>query len=175
MPRFVALLRAVNVGGANRISMAELRAVVGAVGFSDVSTYIQSGNVLFEAKEKAEAKVKEPLEQALARRLKNDITVLLRTPAQLRATVKGAPFAGGSAQAKAYVTFLDQPTRRAVPSGTPNGDLEVVGHTAREIFSVAREVRGRSGNPNAFLEKALGVRATTRNWNVVQALAELAS
>jgi uncharacterized protein (DUF1697 family) len=86
----VALLRGINVGGRNKVPMAELRAAVEDIGHTDVATYIQSGNVLFTST-RARAEVESGLEDALERRFGFPLVVVVRTHAQLRAVVRQAP------------------------------------------------------------------------------------
>ena len=88
--RYVALLRGINVGGRNKVPMADLRAAVEDVGHTDVATYIQSGNVLFTST-RARAEVESELEDALERRFGFPLVVVVRTHAQLRAVVQQAP------------------------------------------------------------------------------------
>lgn len=169
----MAFLRATNVGGKNMIAMAELRGLFAPLGFEGVRTLGASGNVVFTASGRSQAMLKGRIEKALARKIGGDVRVMLRTPGELRAAVRVSPFDGmAKGEVTRYVTFLDAPAPAKAPSCTPNGDLEVVAQRGREIFSVACRVKGRFGNPNAFVEKALKEPATSRNWNVVKALAE---
>lgn len=89
-PRFVALLRGINVGGRNKVAMASLRAAFEDAGYASVSTYIQSGNVLFGADEPAEG-LEISLEDMLQRRLGMSLVVVVRTHGQLHAVVRDAP------------------------------------------------------------------------------------
>jgi uncharacterized protein (DUF1697 family) len=91
MAQFVALLRGINVGGNNLIKMAELKKCFEAEGFGNVATYIQSGNVLFEAKERSHASLTSRVEEALARAFGYKSWVALRSRKQLQAIVEGAP------------------------------------------------------------------------------------
>ena len=173
MPEYIALLRAVNVGTKNRITMEELRGIFASKGYAHATTYLQSGNVRFSAKRGTRASVRREIEEALSRRFKYETAAILRTPAELVRVVRAAPFGDRNWKGAApYITFLERATRDVPPKKTPNGDLEVVHVEPAEVYSVARKVKGRSGNPNAFVEKHLKTRATTRNWNVVRALAE---
>lgn len=88
--RYVALLRGINVGGRNKVPMADLRAAFEDAGYSDVSTYIQSGNVLFTS-DRPRAELEEHIEEALERRLGLPLVVVVRSHRQLRAVVEKAP------------------------------------------------------------------------------------
>ena len=116
----VALLRGINVGGRNKVAMADLRAAFEAHGFEAVRTYIQSGNVLFEADDPADAR-EEQIEALLARRYGVPIVVVVRSAAELRAVVDDAP-AGFGARPDTFhsdVVFLRAPL-------TPEEALRVV-------------------------------------------------
>ena len=91
MNAFVALLRAVNVGGTGKLPMVELKAMCEAAGFQSVKTYIASGNVVFQSK-KTEAQVKAALETALAAYAGKPVGVLVRTAAEMAAVLRGNPF-----------------------------------------------------------------------------------
>lgn len=109
--QYVALLRGINVGGNNPVSMAELREEFERLGFEDVATYINSGNVVFRGKrEKADALAKR-IESALTKRFKIDLKVVLLTASQLRAVVDAAPGSGGFGKDthRSDVIFLRKP------------------------------------------------------------------
>ena len=101
MPRYVALLRSVNVAGHGRLAMDELRASFDALGYTDVTTYIQTGNVLFSMASKSESALAAAIEQRLAEDFGDPPAVLLRSVADLRRVALPAP------------TPKPAPTRRA--------------------------------------------------------------
>ena len=108
MPRYVALLRSVNVAGHGRIAMNELRASFAALGFDDVLTYIQTGNVLFKAPSKSESALAAAIEQQLADDFGDSPAVLLRTVPDLLRIGNSSPYAkAGANPARHHVTFLD--------------------------------------------------------------------
>jgi len=154
--------------------MADLRGLFDELGFGDVSTHLQSGNVLFEGKGSAR-QLETKLERAIGERLAPGVSVLLRTKAQLARVVTGNPFASREIS-KLHVTFLEKPPPRGRATaldpavGTPD-EFRLVG---REIYLHYPGGYGRSKLSNAYFEKQLGVVATTRNWKTVTALAELA-
>ena len=100
MPKYVALLRGINVGGKNLIKMPELKACFEANAFKDVATYIQSGNVLFASPETRAAEVTRRIEAMLAETFGYQATVVVRNHKQLRATVDGAPNGFGAQPSK---------------------------------------------------------------------------
>jgi uncharacterized protein (DUF1697 family) len=173
---YVALLRGINLGARNKVSMADLRTLFDALGAEDVRTYVQSGNVVFKSSVRSPA----DLSRAIAKQLTSDVgvtaTVLLRTKAQLEKVAAGNPFAkSGRELAKLHVTFLaDTPGRARVRdldarSGEPD-EFRVIG---KEVYLHCPNGYGRSKLTNAYFEKHLRVTATTRNWKTVTKLAEL--
>lgn len=175
MQTYAALLRAVNLGARNKVSMADLRALFEALGAEDVQTYVQSGNVVFKSPS-AEKELGTAIERRLIRDLGLDVSVLLRSKAQLAKVVAGNPFSDAGATSL-HVTFLaETPARARVreldPAPHAPDDFRVAG---REIYLNFPNGYGRSKLNNAYFEKRLEVAATTRNWRTVTALAELAS
>lgn len=174
---YVALLRGINLGARNKISMAELRELFAGLGAEDVTTYVQSGNVVFKAAIPAR-ELAEAIETEIRRDLGLDVTVLLRTPAELAALVERNPFGESAPEAKElHVTFLaDRPQAARVaqldPQRSQPDEFRVVG---REVYLRCPNGYGRSKLTNAYFEKQLALVATTRNWNTVTKLAELAS
>lgn len=169
------MLRGINLGSRNRISMGDLKEVVIAVGGADPETYVQSGNVVFTAKGKP-ADLERGLEKQIKADLGLDITVLVRSAKEMEKVASSNPF-----QRKAkgienlHVTFLvEKPdAKRLKELATPDvpDDVEIKG---REVYLLCPNGYGRSKLNNAFFEKKLGVAATTRNWKTVTNLADLA-
>jgi uncharacterized protein (DUF1697 family) len=167
MATFVALLRAVNVGGTGKLPMSELRQLCEDAGFERVVTYIQSGNVVFRSK-LSEAKVQQTLEKALVVKMGKPFGVLVRTPSELEALVRRNPFKQ-AAPNRLLVMFLD---RRAPKNAL--ADLEIPGREAiklsgREMFIHFPDGMGRSKLKIPFAKTGTG-----RNMNTVQKLLELA-
>ena len=175
---YVALLRGINLGARNKVAMADLRTLFRAFGSEDVVTYVQSGNVVFKNRAGDAGALSDAIERRISRDLGLDITVVLRTRAQLARVAAGNPFAaGGSDVKKLLVTFLaETPSRARVraldPSQFAPDDFRLVG---KEVYLHCPDGYGRTKLSNAHFEKQLGVAATTRNWNTVRNLAELAS
>lgn len=179
MGTYVAMLRSINVGGRNRVSMADLRGVASRLGFDDVATYVQSGNLVFTGLG-SPATVSRAIGDRMAADLGLTVPVIVRTASQLRGVLGRNPFADPEADAKTiHVTFLaDRPdphgqARLEELGGQFGNDrFEVVG---REVFLHCPGGYGETKLNNAYLERHLGVTATTRNWRTVIALAEMAS
>jgi uncharacterized protein (DUF1697 family) len=165
--RRVALLRGVNVGG-RTLPMAGLREAFEELGYTGVRTYIQSGNVVFDAKGAA-PQVRSSLERTIDKTFGLDVTVLLRTPAELAKIVDRNPYGPD-----AYVTFLDGlPDRKRVAALDPTqfapDEFRVLG---QEIFIRCPNGNGRTKINNTYFEKKLATRATTRNWRTLETLVE---
>lgn len=173
--RYAALLRGVNLGGHNRVPMAGLRSAVEALGYNDVATYLQSGNVVFGTASKPEATLARTLERTIERTFRLDVTVLVRSAAQLARIQQDNPYlARRRDPTTLHVTFLaDRPSaaaRRALPDGEGPDELTVQG---REAYLWCPKGYGRTKLTNAWFERRLDVRATTRNWRTVVTLGEL--
>lgn len=107
--QYLVLLRGVNVGGKNLVKMADLRTTFEEMGFDEVSTYIQSGNVLFRAPRQKRAELAAGIESALSKRFGTELKVVLLTAAELRAVVEGAPRGFGAESHLSDVIFLRKP------------------------------------------------------------------
>jgi len=168
----VALLRGINLGARNKIAMGDLRELFAGLGAADVKTHVQSGNVIYEGTLDAGA-----IEARIKRELGLEIVVVIRTAAELARVVEQNPFANRASDPKQlHVTFLaaKPPAARVKdldPDRSPADEFAV---TAREVYLYTPKGYGVSKLSNAYFEKKLGVAGTSRNWNTVTALAELA-
>ena len=171
MATYAALLRAINLGARNRVAMADLRALIEGLGAKDVRTYVQSGNVVFRHAGGA-AKLESELERTITSELGLEITVVVRSAAQLAKVVQAHPFD----PAGLYVSFLAATPKRAAVRELVEADhgTDRIAVKGKEVYLHLPGGYGRSRLNNAFLERKLGVRATLRNWRTVTALAELA-
>ncbi|CAM5340318.1 DUF1697 domain-containing protein [Rhodanobacter lindaniclasticus] len=168
MTHYVALLRAVNVGGTGKLPMSELKAMCEAAGLADVRTYIASGNVLFTSK-LGEAVLKKKLEQRLHDYAGKSVGVLIRSAAEMARVLADNPFADGPGN-RVVAIFLDDP-----PSATALDDLKHHQHErlacgAREIY-----VHYGDGMADSRLVIPAAKTGTARNLNTIAKLAELAA
>ena len=177
MTAAVALLRAVNLGGHNRIGMEALRALHESLGLRDVQTYVQSGNVVFTAPGRDIGPLPKRIEAAIEPAFGFRCAVILRTAAELRDVVRRNPFAGRTdvESSRLIVVFLsrepDSEARTkalAIKLGPEETKIE-----GREVFVFYPNGVGRSKLTVAVMEKALGVVGTGRNWNTVTKLLEM--
>lgn len=177
MARFVALLRSVNVAGHGRLAMNELRASIEGLGYKDVSTYIQTGNVLFSAAPRSDTAVAGAIEARLSEDFGDAPAVIVRTVAELARIGRSSPYAkAGADPGRHHVTFLaTAPTKKALAALDlpPSGRDELV-VDGREVYVFTPDGYGGSKYTGTFLERRLGVVSTTRNWNTVSKLCELA-
>jgi uncharacterized protein (DUF1697 family) len=179
MPRAVALLRAINVGG-RFVKMEKLRALAEGAGLAGVSTYIQSGNLLFDCSAREAPRMEARLEALWEKALGWDIATLVRTQKEI-----GALFAEGAGlehglkgkEARHYVSFL-----RAEPSRAAIDELHASSYGKERLLVRGRELHFWCTIPsheakfsNARLERVLKFPATTRDWKTVAALAQLLS
>ncbi len=173
MPTYVALLRGINLGARNKIAMADLRELFAALGCEDVSTYVQSGNVVFRSPVRSAAKLQGGIEERIRADFGLQIRVLVRTSDELATVAEGNPFD----PATAHVTFLAEkpPADRTKKLGERTFEPDAFRVTGRQVYLRCPNGYGRSKLSNAFLEKQLAVAATTRNWKTVTALAKLSS
>lgn len=170
MVTYVSLLRGVNVGG-RKISMQGLKSLYESLNFTPVKTYIQSGNVIFNTDTED---FKEKIEDELLNFFGFEIPIFIKTNSEIQGIIKNNPFTYKD-PTKIHVTFLS-----GLPSTIPVQEIDEVKDESEE-FSVHQDViylylphgYGRTKLNNNFLEKKLGVKATTRNWRTVNKLYEL--
>jgi uncharacterized protein (DUF1697 family) len=175
---YVALLRSINVGGHKIIKMELLRKAFEGMGFVDVATYVQSGNVIFKAPTKAAANLPKQIEKILLRRFEMAVPVIVRTSEEIADVAGNNPFLNeaGIDVSRLHVCFLS-----GLPQETAVKELDTIAAGDDRLKCCGREIylhcpNGFAGTKlsiNAF-EKILSVRATTRNWNTVNRLWEMA-
>jgi uncharacterized protein (DUF1697 family) len=168
MTKYVALLRAVNVGGGGKLPMTELKSMCESSGFLNARTYIASGNVVFESK-LPEAAVKKKLERCMASYAGKPVEVMVRTGAEMAAVLAANPFKSHPAN-QTVAIFLDgRPPKDTLK--TISGQVkEEVALGAREIYVHYGEGMGRSK-----LKIPAAKRGTARNMNTIEKLADWAS
>jgi len=164
---YAAFLRGINIGGKS-IKMDELRKLAADLGYGDVRSYIQTGNLVFSASKKKPAELAGDLSGALRRAYGFDVAVLIRTAPELEAIAAGNPFPeeAGSAVRKLYLTLLEKEPAEAkraalLEYGNEADRFELHGLT---LYTLYGNGYGKSEFSNNFIEKKLGVAATTRNW-----------
>ena len=175
MTTWIALLRGINVSGRRKVPMADLRALHEGLGHRDVVTYLQSGNVVFDAETDA-ATLPTALEGAIADTFGFDVPVVVRTIDELRAAASANPYPGQGADPKHVATaFL---AAAPVPERIDGFDPDAYGPdvcvlAGCEVHLHCPSGFGRTKLTTTYLERQLGVVATVRNWRTLSALVEL--
>jgi uncharacterized protein (DUF1697 family) len=174
---YVALLRAVNLAGRNRVAMAELRDLLAGLGFTRVRTLLQSGNAVFDTATPGGERLERAIHDALAARLGLPADVLVRDAAEWAEVIARNPFPGEAARDPGHllVYFLTTvpPVRASAVLQAAITGREIVRTCGRHAYIAYPDGIGRSRVTAAVVERHLGARATARNWNTVLKLAEL--
>ena len=172
----MALLRGINVGGKNKLPMATLAKIFADEKCVDVRTFIQSGNVIYDAPAKAAATVGERVARRIEKELGLDVPVVVRAADELAAVPKRNPFKRAG-ENELHVMFLaDAPTaaqaRALDPQRSPGDELALVG---RDLYLRLPNGVGRTKITNAYVDRTLGTVSTGRNWRTVLKLIELSA
>jgi uncharacterized protein (DUF1697 family) len=167
---YVALLRAVNVGGTGIIRMADLKALCEAIGFRDVTTLLQSGNVAFRAKG-TDAGIAKKLADAIEKSHGFRPAVMVRTADEIAAVMAANPF---KAEEKSDPAHLIVSFAGDAPSSGAAERVAAMFLSGRELYIHYATGQGTSKVTNTVIERALGVPATARNWNTIGKLLALA-
>jgi len=175
MTKYVAFLRGINVGGKNKVKMETLREVFGALGFQNVKTYINSGNVIFETVKTDDNKLVAEIEKAIRAEFSLNIKVMVRTVAEIEYILKNNPLDGKFENDKdLHVLFLDEylteEKRELLLSN--NNENEMFAVRNREIFCLLRVSFSDSLLGKNYIGKKLKVSATARNWRTVNKILE---
>ncbi len=176
MPRYIALLRGINLGGNNQMKMSDLKLVFESLGFDNVATYINSGNLAFDAKKTAEAKLETKIEDAVEANVGKRIDVMVRPQSEISTIIKNNPFDGQyESHQHMHVLFLKEPMPREKEellqaSAFPGEKYDV---REREIYNLLPNGVAGSLLTKGFFEKKPRVSYTGRNWRTVEKLAEL--
>jgi uncharacterized protein (DUF1697 family) len=186
MTTYISILRGFNVGGAKKILMSDLKAIYEGLGFSEVTTYIQSGNVIFQAADHiSDEQASVTIKQTIFQKYGFDVPVLVRTIDEMIKTQRINPFLGNRAinvektqgRASLHVTFLAElPKQEYLESikkyDYPPDQFVIVG---KDVFIYCPNGYGKTKLNNEFFESKLKVSASTRNWRTVNTLVEIAN
>jgi uncharacterized protein (DUF1697 family) len=175
--RYVALLRGVNVGGQRRIPMADLRAALSSSGLGGVRTYLQSGNVIFDARTGDTHAHQETIARILRDDLGQDVDVLVLSCSELQRIVADNPFSSQAAaddrsvHALLLFTPVSVASFAALEPPADEGELAVLGEGV--IYLHLPHGYGRSKLTGEYFERKFGAPTTARNWRTVLALQEM--
>lgn len=177
MTVYISLLRGINVSGQKKVKMAELSALYETLGLGSGKTYVQSGNVVFQS-DQSPADLSDKIHAAIEKQFGFSVEVLVRTLDDWRALVERSPFAGDGDKDPKYlhVTLLAQsPDKQALAElDVPQAGADEYRIAGQVVYLHCPNGYGRTKLNNNFWEKKLKVGATTRNWNTVNKLLELA-
>ena len=175
MIRYVAFLKGVNVGGHNIITKEKLREAFTELGYHNVCTFKQSGNVFFEIDATDAEGLEEKIQKRLLETTGKNIAVRVRTIAELEDILKFDPFKSQNKEGASFlVTFLPRGGRKGslqVPAKISKSTAEVIAIQGEEVYSVSHG-HGDGALPNPFIELKLKVVATTRNWNIINEIVQ---
>ena len=175
MTRYIAFLRAINVGG-HTVRMEDLRVLFTSLSFASVETFIASGNVVFTAVSGSEASLQAKIERRLREVLGYEVATFLRTDAEVAEVASYRPFPEPilASAAALNVGFLAKPlsAEAARILGRFETAIDTFHLHGRELIWLCRKKQSESTFSNVALERALGIRATFRGMNTVRKLAE---
>jgi uncharacterized protein (DUF1697 family) len=177
MGTWIAILRGINVSGARKLPMKELKELFETLKCTNVRTYIQSGNVVFESAKLDVSTFGKKVEAAIKKRYEYDVPVLIRSLEDMKKVVAANPYLKrkGIEPDKLHVTFLANAPKkpeaeRMIGTTSGNDSFELIG---REAYVHCPDGYGNTKLNNAFFESKLKVSATTRNWRTVNELVRM--
>jgi uncharacterized protein (DUF1697 family) len=177
MKRYIAFLRGVNVSGQKILKMEALRALCTASDFTNVKTYIQSGNVIFDSDEEDMSLLILKIENLIENNFGFHTDVILRKYIDIEAIVSLLTFKLMQTDEgkKFYITFLKEeyPEPLNLPLFSKNKDVEIIFQNSMDLISVSTSFNGTYGFPNSYIEKLTGIPATTRNPNTLEKILKL--
>ena len=174
--RMVALLRGINVGGNMMIKMADLKSSFEKLGFKNVVSYINSGNIAFDATKSTEEKICTKIEKAIEKEFGKAIPVMIREQASIKDVLDNNPFHGSyETHKQMHVLFMKGKMPKDAQdqlkaAGTEVEQFEVID---REIYALLKGGMAESLMGRGLIEKKFKVSVTARNWRTVEKLAEL--
>ncbi len=178
MPVQVAFLRGINVGGNKTISMAKLKALFETLGFGDVKTHLNSGNVVFAAEDRNRAKLTRTIEEAIEKEFGFRPATVLREAKALRRIVEKNPFSKMAKDDPSHLVVMLLSAKPDKDAGKRLADacrgVEDVRVAGEDAYITYPNGIGTSKLTNVVLEKHLGVAGTGRNWNTVTKLLAMA-
>ena len=179
MPKYIAILRGINVGGRRKILMVDLKKLFQELGFTNIQTYIQSGNVVFETSSSDDnATLSNKIEQIISKTYGFEVPVILRTANEIEQAISNNPFFKNKTEVEGlFLTFL-----KSIPSAVELENIKSFDFSPDKFEIVGKDIFGfcfgkyhKTKLSNQFFESKLKVSATTRNWKTVINLQQMAS
>ncbi|MGB7600261.1 MAG: DUF1697 domain-containing protein [Candidatus Sulfotelmatobacter sp.] len=177
MPVYVALLRGINLGGHKKIKMEELRASLAAMGFDDVKTYIQSGNVVFKTAKISDKALSRKIEATILSKFGHSVSVIIRTADEIKQVIANNPFLKQADidQTKLHVMFLTEP-----PAQSALKQLETLVLKPDQFRSLGKELYfylpngvAESAVMKKPIDRGLAIPTTMRNWRTVNTIQQM--
>jgi uncharacterized protein (DUF1697 family) len=177
MPVYVCMLRGINVGGHKKVKMDQLRAAFEALGFKQVKTYIQSGNVVFMAPKSSPARLCKKIETKIQTDFGHSVSAIIRSSDDMKQIVTRNPFLqdAGIDPEKLHVMFLSKAPEscaleKVIPLASPLQQLRCIGH---ELYLYLPNGVAESFVMKKPVDRLLGVVTTMRNWRTVNAIHQM--
>jgi len=173
--KYVAFLRGINVGGHHKLPMADLKAEIHSLGFTEIETLLNSGNLIFSSTEKEESSLEERIAEHLEKTFGFPVPVLVRKGEELLRLFSADPFEGieVTPDIRLYISFLKQhPQQLELPWVSDDGSFRIIHMDDRTVCSVLDLSKSGSTKGMDSLEKIFGKNLTTRNWNTIEKMAE---
>ncbi len=168
---YIAILRGINVSGSKKLPMAELRALLSNLGFENVQTYIQSGNVVFKSEEKDQKKLESQISEAIKKQYDYDVPVFVITISQWKIAMAKNPFIEEDISKQAITFLATIPTETTFEIESKGDQYKIIDS---EVYLYCLNGFGRSKLNNNLFERKLKTQATTRNWRTIHKLLEMA-
>lgn len=173
---YIALLRGINVGG-HTVKMEKLRTIFTNMGFTQVRSFIQSGNIFF-ASDKPKDWILTKIETTLLQELGYEVPVCLKTIDEIKKILDSNPFQDKllTPESRFSIMFLARPANIPIelPYSTKDGGYEIVASTGNELFIIWHLINGRPGNSYKDIEKMAGGKTTTRFWHTLHKMYQFA-
>jgi uncharacterized protein (DUF1697 family) len=177
MNRYIAFLRAINVGGYRKIKMENLRNMFEEMGFENVQTYIQSGNVVFDSDKSDTMILSKSIEKKIESEFGHDVPVMIRTSKVLEKLINENPFDGKNEDPfRLYVTFFLEPPspQKQKELIDLSSNIEKFDFVDGDLFSLIDKKTDQKVNfSNGYVEKIIGIPGTGRNWRTVNKMVEM--
>ena len=179
MTTYISILRGINVGGHRKIIMAELRKMYELLGFSQIKSYIQSGNVVFKTNQKMSShELESLLEKSIKETFGHEVPVLIRTSEEWKMAIKTNPFFTKEANTdKLFITFLSQSPSTALKEELSSMDfspdqLKIIDKC---VYLYCERKYHETKMTHSIIERKLKVKATARNWKTIMKISALSS
>ncbi|WP_397363725.1 DUF1697 domain-containing protein [Olleya sp. R77988] len=174
MNTYLAFLRGINVGGHNKIPMQELRDLLNQIGFKDVKTYIQTGNIIFKTSSTDRNLLASKIKNGIYNQFGFDIPVLIKTPTQIISILEKCPFTEEEKLKSYFALLYDKATIQQIQSlksySFPDEKFQLIDDCIYLYSSIGY---GKSKANNNFFEKKIKIKLTTRNYNTLNKLVKL--